>query len=179
MIVNGQRILFAPAGTKVKVGGETQPEFNADEKADVTYVDDQLETKLNVSYLLDLFPVGTIITKDVNVSPASYIGGKWETLPEGYSLWTTTTDGEGGQTIEAGLPNLQGSFACSGMSIGTQGYTATGVFYSVTNGYQGSDGYGSNSTGIGFDASRSNSIYGNSNTVQPPAYKIYAWRRYE
>lgn len=31
--------------------------------------------------------------------------------------------------------------------------------------------------GISFKASRSNPIYGNSATVQPPAYKICAWKK--
>lgn len=38
---------------------------------------------------------------------------------------------------------------------------------------------GSNDTirNVRFDASYSNSIYGNSTTVQPPAYYVYMWRR--
>ena len=32
-------------------------------------------------------------------------------------------------------------------------------------------------TRINFDASRSSSIYGNSTTVQPPAYVVYMWKR--
>ena len=30
---------------------------------------------------------------------------------------------------------------------------------------------------LGFDASRSNPIYGRSNTVQPPAYVVNIWQR--
>jgi hypothetical protein len=32
---------------------------------------------------------------------------------------------------------------------------------------------------LAFDASRSNSIYGKSSTVQPPAYYAYIWHRIE
>ena len=117
------------------------------------------------------------ITDDYDDNPIIKYGGDWKRIEAGRVLWSTTTDGEGGSLVEAGLPNITGVFACSGMSIGTQGYTATGAFYSAINGYQGSDGYGSNKTGIGFNASLSNSIYGNSNTVQPPAVKVYIWKR--
>lgn len=45
MIVNGQKVLFAPAGTKVKVDGVTQGEWNADTKADKTEMNELLEQK--------------------------------------------------------------------------------------------------------------------------------------
>lgn len=70
-------------------------------------------------------------------------------------------------TQAEGLPNIEGEFSCAGMSIGTQGYTATGAFKHISNSYSGSDGYGSNSTGLGFDASASNAIYGASDHVTP------------
>lgn len=80
-----------------------------------------------------------------------------------------TLSGNLGTTISAGVPNIEGEFSCAGMSIGTQGYTLSGAFTHISNSYSGSDGYGSNSTGLGFDASQSNSIYGNSTTVQAEA----------
>lgn len=41
------------------------------------------------------------------------------------------------------------------------------------------DGTGSSNTsqGISFDASKSNDIYGNSTTVQPPAIAVVFWKR--
>lgn len=80
-----------------------------------------------------------------------------------------------GSYVEPGLPNITGSFSCAGMSIGGQGYTATGALTGSSNSYAGSDGYGANATGIGFDASESNAIYGNSSTVQPPATQMYLY----
>lgn len=80
-----------------------------------------------------------------------------------------TLSGNLGTTISAGVPNIEGEFSCAGMSIGTQGYTVSGAFTHISNSYTGSDGYSSNSTGLGFDASQSNSIYGNSTTVQAEA----------
>ena len=94
---------------------------------------------------------------------------------------------EGGETVEAGLPNITGTF----VAALRDGFTSeskkriTGAFYE--NGTTtGEDGYNSISTDVGipsghapfgFDASRSNPIYGTSTTVQPPAYCMYIWRR--
>ena len=77
---------------------------------------------------------------------------------------------------EAGLPNIEGTFYAGKTYHG--GTTADGVFYTKNEGSP-SNGYaaGENASSIKtyFNASRSSSIYGNSNTVQPPAYtaKIY------
>ena len=78
--------------------------------------------------------------------------------------------------ISAGLPNITGT---SGMNITGQQITMSGCFYegSAGNSYVG----GGNGTGnrLFFDASRSNPIYGNSNTVQPPSIKIRVKTRYQ
>lgn len=88
----------------------------------------------------------------------------------------------GGETVEAGLPNITGSTKYISANVPWQG-TKDGAF----------EGYGSDSSvsikdvalsgesRLGyyfkFNASKSNSIYGNSDTVQPPAYYVYMWRR--
>ena len=70
---------------------------------------------------------------------------------------------------EAGLPNITGQFG------GWNSTVPTGAFEIVTasQNAQGTFSYGYNV--INFNASRSSSIYGESTTVQPPAYtaKIY------
>lgn len=75
---------------------------------------------------------------------------------------------EAGQHIEAGLPNITGSqmsvTAYMSDGLGSSGALRTGN--SVGNGYAGGD-YGTYD--LNFDASLSNPIYGNSNTVQPEA----------
>ena len=127
--------------------------------------------------LLDLFPIGTIISKDVDISPASYIGGTWQKLPGGYALWTTTSGA--GETINAGLPNITGTFRNDGIR-GTASELISGAF-SLVQGYESFGAYNPGGdlcvNDWSFDASKSNTIYGNSTTVQPPAYKVYAWRR--
>ena len=71
-----------------------------------------------------------------------------------------------GMTVEAGLPNITGSFGI-GDSSGT---TTSGVFYTIasTRWNEGGGKAGSNPN-VGFNASRSSSIYGKSSTVQPEA----------
>lgn len=73
--------------------------------------------------------------------------------------------GDAGKYYEAGLPNITGTFS---RKINDE-FDTYGVFYAKevgaqTNGEYGGTGYPS---GLGFDASRSSSIYGNSTTVQP------------
>jgi microcystin-dependent protein len=77
--------------------------------------------------------------------------------------------GTAGTVKAAGLPNIEGTFYSShgeGM-IGKE----TGPFKGTDAGSYGFDSGGNQEHGITvtFDASRSNSIYGNSTTVQPPA----------
>ena len=85
-----------------------------------------------------------------------------------------------GTEKEAGLPNITGSIGNSGSandqflsdstsaSIKTKGALSITGYASKTSMANGSDNYNT-PTGFGFDASKSNAIYGKSNTVQPPA----------
>lgn len=78
------------------------------------------------------------------------------------------------QWHDAGLPNIQGSF--SGHVMGWQNVTTTtGAFYSyaIGNSPAGKNDEGSSVPCFVFDASRSNSIYGRSGTVQPASYTVY------
>lgn len=79
-----------------------------------------------------------------------------------------------GDLIEAGLPNITGTTRTT-WSGGRYG-NASGAFENYTHSSGGSSaGDGNNGSTIGatFDASRSNSIYGNSDTVQPQSIKGY------
>lgn len=86
-------------------------------------------------------------------------------------LWGSTSFGY----IAAGLPNITGttdpySQGYGYNSIGVR--SATGAFYTLgSRSIMSRRETGSGTYGIGFKASRSNSIYGNSSTVQPPAIK--------
>ena len=127
--------------------------------------------------LLSAHPVGSIYCSVVSTDPATLFGGTWERIAQGRVLWGADAAHSGGDTIEAGLPDLTGSTGAAGA---TAWQDSTGVF--------SNDGDTANipaalSSGaklpvnLRFTASRYNSIYGNSSTVQPPAYVVFMWRR--
>ena len=102
-----------------------------------------------------------------------------------------------GTVIDAGLPNIEGTASFRTISLTdnnlimgeTDGpFSPTGPFYKTTKIWPGNDhGALSVSTNLSpykmeqlnMEASRSNSVYGNSNTVQPPALCLLPCIRYE
>ena len=75
------------------------------------------------------------------------------------------------------MPNITGAFSSgsSGFHLPSDTLWApTGAFFSGENTNGGLIGGGTSDgfTKAAFDASKSNSIYGNSNTVQPPALQF-------
>lgn len=88
-------------------------------------------------------------------------------LPKTKLLQQFTTNTDLVNTVnEAGLPNITGTFG------GTRDVAVapTGAFY--RNGWTPAPGAGSDTYAIAFDASRSNSLYGKSDTVQPPSVNM-------
>ena len=84
--------------------------------------------------------------------------------------------------VEAGLPNITGTATAIGNTTGFPRSTGvfTGAFYnSKTLSQAFSVSSGGDGATFAMDASRSNSIYGNSNTVQPPAIKVRVVTRYK
>lgn len=129
-------------------------------------------------------PVGSLYISENATSPAELYGGTWERI-EDCTIWGASDTHPAGTKLEAGLPNIMGSFDSRGN---------TTVYYGVVGGSRGAfstnkasgnknGSYDVNSAKIvadditSFDASRSSSVYGNSDTVQPPAYCMYIWRR--
>jgi len=87
------------------------------------------------------------------------------------TIWGGTTAGY----IQAGLPNLEGWVQGAGQGSGhcdNQLFTRRGQGVLVKN-----DGEKDNT--YDFNAHNYNSIYGNSNTVQPPAIKVRVYTRYK
>lgn len=85
-----------------------------------------------------------------------------------------------GTTAEAGLPNITGTGGWSdSASYIDFGSRTTGAFYldGQTNQYGNGAAVDQDNSTLCFDASRSNSIYGSSDTVQPPAYYMNIWLR--
>ena len=122
----------------------------------------------------------TFLPEDVPASPAMFelpnLIGK---VPWGYTSV--------GTVIEAGLPNIEGNILLEmpggGSLISGAGYRALYNNYSAksTSGFamDGSSVTRSKDNFIRFDASRSNPIYGRSDTVQPPALCLLPCIRYE
>ena len=145
------------------------------------------EAALVKSVLLAAHPVGSVYCSVDATSPADLFGGTWESIAAGRVLQGADDSHSGGATIEAGLPNITGEIN----DIDTWGIgpcavrVATGAFasteknknpqYIKTPGVD--DTHPEDPRGFTFDASRSSAVYGRSDTVQPPAYIVYMWRR--
>nr|DAH42369.1 MAG TPA: hypothetical protein [Caudoviricetes sp.] len=92
-----------------------------------------------------------------------------------------------GTTVSAGLPNITGSLISTATSSGSgpfrgnsnsvTGHGALSITAAVNKTYCGYSKYGGQEYSIGFNAANSSSIYGSSNTVQPPAYLVNIWQR--
>ena len=89
--------------------------------------------------------------------------------------------GDSTAILQAGLPNITGSFQACEMTndVDRGAPVAAGALYVVPgNTNLKSNGSGGANSGIGFDASRVNSIYGASTTVQPAAISLIPQIRY-
>ena len=142
----------------------------------------QLNEKLDTTELLNkIYPIGSIYISVNQTSPASFIGGTWQALDEGRTLWSTTTAGQGGTTVSAGLPNIEGSLesVCMARTWDSQPYStgALSFGYNVLNSSGAGDGWWTYLKPLYFNANDDNDIYGNSTTVQPPAFIVYMWKR--
>ena len=130
---------------------------------------------------IDKLPVGTILPyngslEDIPKKWALCDGKNGTPNLTGRFLQGWGSDGVAthsvGQSIEAGLPNITGTFT-GGMEAGN--YIESGALY--FNGFglgidAPLDGHDFDNITFGFDASRCDPIYGKSKTVQPRAYVV-------
>ena len=151
---------------------------------------EELSTKVDKRFkaMIDiLYPIGIVVTTatDDALKPGEADGlAQWEEIAQDRVLQGTSS-GAGG-TIEAGLPNITGKVWLRPLDNG-DGITwdkENGAFITKViedpNDSSGAIAKGSGGKPFGsinLDASKSNSIYGNSSTVQPPAYKVHFWKR--
>lgn len=113
-------------------------------------------------------------------SPAALFGGSWEEIASERVLMGASSTHAAGTTVEAGLPNITGD---SWLRPSNNTITENGPFY-LTDlekrnppvGNFNGDSKTPSAT-VGFDASKSNAVYGRSSTVQPAAYYVHIWRR--
>lgn len=145
-------------------------------------------TKEEVDALLqnvNPFPVGSIYQSTDATSPAALFGGIWEEIAQERTLMGASDIHAAGTTAEAGLPNITGSIYNVSGWVTSDGVTedevASGAFKRDKNkssswNFEGAN-YSHKAYKTEFDASRSSSIYGASDTVQPPAYFVHIWHR--
>ena len=124
---------------------------------------------------LTAYPVGSIYQSTSYTSPAALFGGTWQEIAFNRVLMGAGSGHAAGSTVEAGLPNITGSFVADvkkGEHKVSGAFTAGNVIASTGEYNSFSDVYK-----FSLDASKSNAIYGRSATVQPAAYYVHIWRR--
>lgn len=141
---------------------------------------------LSADSTLAAYPVGSIFQTVSTTSPASLFGGIWQEIAQNRVLMGASYAHAAGTTVKAGLPNIAGSLSETSNNGKTSPFRGNKnaissigalVVTEVSSPFCGYAGYEGSAYDISFDASRSNSIYGSSNTVQPPAYYVHIWRR--
>lgn len=119
-------------------------------------------------------------------SPAALFGGTWQEIAQNRVLMGASYAHAAGTTVEAGLPNITGSFTTKSTDVGGSPFSGDAnvlsakgslAFSEKSTSYGGYTGHSGSQYNIQFDASRSNPIYGRSYTVQPAAYYVHIWKR--
>lgn len=124
-----------------------------------------------------IYPVGSLYMGTQTTCPMTLVmsNSTWELVSAGKALWTGNGN-NANTTIEAGLPNITGQLTV--YSARGSGSNPSGSMYIVSSEKTNGCTLASDPVDrIGIDASRSNAIYGSSNTVQPPAYIVNVWKR--
>lgn len=141
---------------------------------------------LSADSALAAYPVGSIFQTVSTTSPAALFGGTWQEIAFNRVLMGAGTGHTAGTTVEAGLPNITGSFTTKSTDVGGSPFSGDAnvlsakgslTFSEKSTSYGGYTGHSGSQYNIQFDASRSNPIYGRSYTVQPAAYYVHIWRR--
>ena len=143
---------------------------------------------LSLSFILEtLLPVGTVyMTENANFDPNNSWGvGVWVKTAINRVLQGTNDKSKVGTTIDAGLPNITGNTPASALGWwGWNQFVSPGALSSEVSVVKNRALYqqrGSNSDwgdiAVKIDASKSNPIYGSSDTVQPPAELVFIWKR--
>ena len=134
------------------------------------------------SILSTLYPVGSTYITTASTCPLATLisGSTWELVSSGRVLQGADSGHSAGTTIEAGVPNITGTFVAYVRNYAdkSQGLSTSGAFTeSKRGGNSGVTGSNCSNYLYTLNASRSSSIYGKSSTVQPPAYVVNIFRR--
>lgn len=168
------------SGSAIKTWTGTKAQYDAivTKDSNTLYnITDDTDTTLTLLELL--FPVGSIYIGTMATCPLATLGiGTWQLVGVDRVLQGAGTNSVG-TTVEAGLPNIIGMHNGTGCTNWST-VDASGAFANSsiggTAGYA-AGGYQLYKYQINFNASSSSSIYGNSTTVQPPAYIVNIWER--
>ena len=158
-------------------------------KARIDNKDDGLPPGSMVPFAGTNVPKGYLLCNGAAVSRTTYaklfaaIGTKWGAgdgsttfnLPNSHRRFMegTTSAGEVGQYVEAGLPNITGTFGeCNAGYWENNQRFFSGAFNVSRGSTSGASGHGgSNNSLWNFDGSRSSSLFGASSTIQPNSFR--------
>lgn len=153
--------LSTPVSETETIGDTTIAFYRADDGHKICLADQEA----NVQRLYDATGVAWYYVLDT--------ANKQFKLPRTQFGFTGLRDSVGGY-VEAGLPNITGAF--SNTTLLYAGQDASGAFSKSEHSGKYAQSVGSSAgTNVNFNASRSSSVYGNSNTVQPPATQMYLY----
>lgn len=130
---------------------------------------------LSADSALAAYPVGSIFQTVSSTSPAALFGGTWQEIAQNRVLMGASYAHAAGSTVEAGLPNITGSFVAN-VRVG-RGAVSGAITASDRITFTGADNADAEVRKFSLDASKSNAIYGRSATVQPAAYYVHIWKR--
>lgn len=143
---------------------------------DKYYTETEVDAKLSalkneiLAAGIDMLPVGTIMWFKQSVA----LSNKWQVYQPLIGRYPLGATSGLGNTVEAGLPNITGHAPLHTNANVHKNYDYTGSALYRTNKsagyYEASEGTTGDITY--FDASRSNPIYGNSDTVTPPSTRL-------
>ena len=134
-----------------------------------------------VDLLQTIYPVGAIFIGTTSTCPMSALFGTWTLVAEDRCLQGSSSNHSANTTIAAGLPNVEGSIArqlkANNTAVSTTDWNGALGYQTVASGSYGGSGTSYRAASLYLDNSKSNSVYGGSTTVQPPAYVVNVWRR--
>ena len=139
----------------------------------VNTINSQLSSTV-LSNLQSVYPIGSLYIGITDNCPIANLFGTWEKVAEGLCLQGATGSQVPGETVEAGLPNIEGTVVATFGGV----TSVSGAFTNLRNSNSQASGGNSYPTTYDFNASRSNPIYKDDcDTVQPPAYLVNVWKR--
>lgn len=121
---------------------------------------------------LSVYPVGSIYLSVNSTNPSKLFGGTWQSIGAGRVLQGADSTHAAGETIEAGLPDIEGNFPLYSINIGFKPGADPAPGFCMAN-----ETMSEVPGGFPVTASASSPVYGMSDTVQPPAFVVNIWVR--